>query len=84
MFDKIKKWNYYKKTEVIKKEVSVQKWIKIKNIINNNIIQTKDDKFIKIIKVYPINYELKSELERNSILNSFKVFLTHAILIYKF
>jgi len=69
---------------VIKKEVSVQKWIKIKNIINNNIIQTKDDKFIKIIKVYPINYELKSELERNSILNSFKVFLTHAILIYKF
>lgn len=57
-----------------KNEKSVQEWIKIKNIFSEGIIQTEENRFIKIIKVNPINYELKSNLEKNSILNSYKLF----------
>lgn len=56
------------------KDNSVQEWIPIKNIFNEGIIQTKENKFIKIIQVKPINYELKSTLEKESILNSYKIF----------
>lgn len=38
------------------------------------MIQTKT-KYIKILKVSPINYNLKSDLEKQAILNSYKVFL---------
>ena len=31
--------------------------------------------FLKIIKIMPINYNLKSELEKKSIINSYKIFL---------
>ena len=31
--------------------------------------------YIKIIKIIPINYNLKSELEKEAILNSYKIFL---------
>ena len=54
--------------------ISVQNWIPIKEILNDNIIQTKENKFIKIIKVNPINYELKSNLEKESILNGYRLF----------
>ena len=48
-----------------KKELlSVQEWIPIDSFF-----------YLKIIKIYPINYNLKSELEKNSILNSYKAFL---------
>lgn len=40
----------------------------------NGIIKT-EDKYIKIIKVIPINFSLKSELEKEAILNSYKLFL---------
>lgn len=35
----------------------------------------KNGIYIKIIKIIPINYNLKSELEKEAILNSYKVFL---------
>ena len=35
----------------------------------------KNKKYIKIIKVIPINFNLKSDLEKKSILNSYKLFL---------
>ena len=57
-----------------KKEVSVQEWIQIKNIFDEGVIQTKDNRFIKILKIKPINYELKSSLEKEAILNSYKIF----------
>ena len=43
--------------------------------MDNGLIKTKSHKYIKIIQVYPINYNLKSDLEKSSILNSYKVFL---------
>ena len=58
----------------IKKELSTQDWIPIEEIQKNGIIKAKN-KYIKILKVTPINYNLKSDLEKQAILNSYKIFL---------
>ena len=57
------------------KKLSVQEWLQIENIFNNGIIKLKNNKYIKLIKIYPINYNLKSDFEKEAILNSYKVFL---------
>lgn len=54
---------------------SVQDWIQIEKIFNNGIIKLKNNKYLKIIKISPINFNLKSDLEKESILNSYKIFL---------
>ncbi|MBR3254912.1 MAG: hypothetical protein IKF97_01600 [Clostridia bacterium] len=54
---------------------SIQEWIPIDYFLENGIIKLKNNKYIKIIKVNPINFNLKSELEKESILNSYKIFL---------
>lgn len=43
-------------------------------IFSNGIILYKNY-YLKIVKVIPINYDLKSNLEKEAILNSYKVFL---------
>ena len=57
------------------KKRSVQEWLPIEKIFDNGIIKLKNDRYIKIIKIIPINYNLKSELEKEAILNSYKIFL---------
>ena len=59
----------------IKNLNSIQEWIPIEKILDNGIIKLKNSKYIKIIKVIPINFNLKSNLEKESILNSYKTFL---------
>ena len=54
---------------------SVQQWFPIKSIEDDGTIILKNKKIIKIIKIHPINYNLKSNLEKESILNSYKMFL---------
>ncbi len=54
---------------------TLQEWIPIKQIDKEGYIKLKNDKIIKILKVSPINYNLKSDLEKESILNSYKIFL---------
>ena len=54
---------------------SIQEWIPFEKILDNGIIKIKENKYIKIIKIIPINFNLKSELEKQSILNSYKIFL---------
>lgn len=58
----------------IKEQSSTQDWIPIEKILNNGIIKTKKQ-YIKVLKVTPINYNLKSDLEKQSILNSYQIFL---------
>ena len=58
-----------------KKIKSVQNWLPYINITEEGIIKLKDLSYVKIIKVYPINYNLKSNLEKEAILNSYKLFL---------
>ncbi len=57
------------------KEKNIQEYIPIQKITKEGIIKLKNNKYIKIIKVNPINYNLKSDLEKKSILNSYKIFL---------
>lgn len=60
----------------MKKEInSVQEWLPFEKILNNGIIKLKNNTYIKILKISPINYNLKSELEKESIINSYKIFL---------
>jgi len=54
---------------------SVQEWLPFCEILENGIIKLKDFSYVKIIKVYPINFNLKSNLEKEAILNSYKLFL---------
>ena len=54
---------------------SIQKWIPIEQILDKGIIKIRKNKYIKILKVIPINFNLKTQLEKESILNSYKIFL---------
>ena len=57
------------------KNNSVQEWLPFDFIFNNGIIKLKNNSYLKIIKIIPINFNLKSELEKEAILNSYKIFL---------
>ena len=58
-----------------KENNSVQEWLPFDCILDNGIIKLKNNQYIKIIKINPINFNLKSELEQEAILNSYKIFL---------
>ena len=57
------------------KNISVQHWLPIEEILENGIIKINKNKYIKILKIIPINYNLKSDLEKKTILNSYKILL---------
>ena len=54
---------------------SVQEWLPFETIFKNGIIKLKNSSYIKIMEINPINFNLKSELEKEAILNSYKIFL---------
>lgn len=43
--------------------------------MDNGIIKLKNNSYIKIAKVFPINYNLKSNLEKEAVLKAYKIFL---------
>lgn len=57
------------------KNQSLQAWLPFEKVMEKGIIKTKNDTYIKVMKVLPINYNLKSELEKQAILSSYKTFL---------
>lgn len=57
------------------KKLTVQQWLPIEEINENGIIKINKNKYIKILKIIPINYNLKSDLEKKTILNSYKILL---------
>ena len=57
------------------KNISVQQWLPIEEILNNGIIKINKNKYVKVLKIIPINYNLKSEFEKTTILNAYKIFL---------
>lgn len=54
---------------------SVQDWLPIDMVFDNGVFRLKGNRFLKVIKVNPINFNLKSNLEKESILNSYKILL---------
>lgn len=57
-----------------KKEQTTQECLPFENIYENGLLFYKNS-FIKILQISPINYDLKSNLEKEAILNSYKNFL---------
>lgn len=57
-----------------KKEQTTQEWLPFENIYESGLIFYKSS-FIKILSINPINYDLKSNLEKEAILISYKNFL---------
>ena len=55
--------------------LSLQEWLPFDCILDKGIVRLKNNEYIKIMKVVPINYNLKSDLEKEGILNSYKTFL---------
>ena len=53
---------------------SIQAWLPIKNIIGGVVI-TKDNRFVKILEVLPVNIYLKSASDRQNIISSFAAYL---------
>ena len=43
--------------------------------LEKGIIKIEKNKYVKILKIIPINFNLKTQLEKESILNSYKIFL---------
>ena len=60
---------------ISKKVNSVQEWLPVDEILENGVIKLKNKNYIKIVKIIPINFKLKSNLEKEAILNSYKIFL---------
>ena len=56
------------------KEQTTQEWLPFEDIYDSSLIFHKNS-FIKILKILPINYDLKSNLEKEAIINSYKNFL---------
>ena len=54
---------------------SIQRWLPFEKILDNGIIKLKNNFYVMILKVKPVNYNLKSNLEKEAILNSYKLFL---------
>lgn len=53
---------------------SVQAWLPTKIIIGGVVI-TKDNRFVKIMEVLPVNIYLKSAIDRQNIISSFASYL---------
>ena len=53
---------------------SIQEWLPVKNIIGGVVI-TKDNRFVKILEVLPVNIYLKSPNDRQTIIESYAAYL---------
>ena len=53
---------------------SIQAWLPVKNIIGGVVI-TKDNRFIKILEVLPVNFYLKSPADQQNIITSYAAYL---------
>lgn len=53
---------------------SIQAWLPVKNIIGG-VIVTKDNRFVKVCEVLPVNFYLKSPADQENIILSFAAYL---------
>ena len=54
--------------KIINNNLTIQQWLPIQEFYEDGIIRLKNFRFVKILKVIPINYNLKSDLEKEAIL----------------
>ena len=53
---------------------SIQAWLPIKNIVGG-VVVTRDNRFIKILEILPVNIYLKSPNDRQNIISSYAAWL---------
>ena len=53
---------------------SIQAWLPIKNIVNG-VVVTRDNRFVKILEVLPVNIYLKSPNDRQNIISNYAAWL---------
>ena len=53
---------------------SIQAWLPVKNIIGG-VVFTKDNRFVKILEVLPVNVYLKSPADRQAIIEAYAAYL---------
>ena len=53
---------------------SIQAWLPVKNIVGG-VVVSKDNRFIKVLEVLPVNIYLKSPSDRQNIITSFASYL---------
>lgn len=53
---------------------SIQAWLPVKNIISGAIV-TKDNRFVKVVEILPVNFYLKSPADQQGIIASFAAYL---------
>lgn len=53
---------------------SIQAWLPIKNIIGGAVV-TKDNRFVKVIEILPVNFYLKSPADQQNIISAFASYL---------
>lgn len=53
---------------------SIQAWLPIKNIVKG-VVVTKDNRFLKVVEVLPVNFYLKSPGDQQNIIISFASYL---------
>lgn len=71
MFNKSSKSN---STLPDKNAVSTKDWLPVKDV-TNGIIVLKNGTFLKILEILPINFKLRSKLEKRSIILNYREFL---------
>lgn len=64
-----------KKINKNKSKNSTQDFFEIKTIYQNGIIENNRNELIKIIEITPISFNLKIDIEKEAILNNYKIFL---------
>ena len=57
------------------KEYNVQEWLPFDKILDKGIIKLKNNTYIKILKIIPINFNLKSDFEKQAIISNYKKFI---------
>ena len=53
---------------------SIQAWLPVKNVVGG-VVVSKDNRFIKVLEVLPVNIYLKSPSDRQNIITSFASYL---------
>ena len=64
-----------KKEKKMNKTGNVQEWLPFQEILQNGIIKLKNNSLVKILTISPVNFNLKSTMEKEAILTSYKTFL---------
>lgn len=60
---------------MVKQKNSTKDWLPVEDVEENGLIKLKNKLYVKLIKIIPVNFNLKSNIEKEVVLESYKNFL---------